>query len=217
MKNTRTPSALRWNTVATAVTLATTLVNGAAAMNSALPADLAPPIQLISFTATQDHEHVRLDWATASEWNNIKFILERSTDGVNFQSFSIVPGAGNSNELLTYKWLDRTPPHGLVHYRLQQIDDDGHSSYSPVASIDMGTPPPGPVVSPNPIAADQFTLNGDVIGNQLEIRTLNGSLIRSLIATSNTVKYGDLEPGTYLLRIIDPKTGSVRITRFVRQ
>ena len=164
MKNTRTLSALRWNTVATAVTLATTLVNGAAAMNSALPADLAPPIQLISFTATQDHAHVRLDWATASEWNNIKFILERSTDGV-----------------------------------------------------DMGTPPPGPVVSPNPIAADQFTLNGDVIGNQLEIRTLNGSLIRSLTATSNTVKYGDLEPGTYLLRIIDPETGSVRITRFVRQ
>lgn len=211
MKHTRTSSTRRWNTVTTAVVLAATVISGNQAL--AVP---APPIQLVNFTVTQENEHVRLDWATASEWNNLNFILERSTDGVNYQTFSIVPGAGNSDQLIVYTWLDRMPPHGLVHYRLQQIDADGGSSYSPVASIDLGTAP-GPVVSPNPIAADQFTINGDVIGNQLEIRTLNGALIRSLIATSNTVHYGDLEPGTYLLRIVDNVTGSVQLTRFVRQ
>lgn len=216
MKKTHTPIYRRWSTVISAAALSTIAFGDPAELPAHSMYDMAPPVQLISFTVTQDQQFVRLDWVTASEWNNVKFVLERSTDGEAFGTIGIVLGAGNSSQMITYKWLDRTPPDGVVQYRLQQIDGDGQSTYSPVATIDMGTGP-DPVVSPNPIAADQFTLNNVAIGNQLEIRTMNGALVRFLTATSSTVKYGDLEPGTYLLRITDPETGAVKLTRFVRQ
>ncbi|MGB5071551.1 MAG: lamin tail domain-containing protein, partial [Flavobacteriales bacterium] len=54
------------------------------------------PIELISFTAKANGDHVDLAWATASEKDNDHFNVERSADALDFAPISEVAGAGNS-------------------------------------------------------------------------------------------------------------------------
>ena len=86
------------------------------------------PIALIRFIAICiGNDQVELSWATASEINNDYFTLERSEDGIIWEAFDVVPGAGNSSTQLNYKVIDNNPFSGLTYYRLTQTDFDGTS------------------------------------------------------------------------------------------
>lgn len=174
------------------------------------------PIELIGFSATPEDEHVRLDWATATETNNDHFTIERSQNGDMFEPVAIIPGAGNSEQTIIYSSLDRLVPGGPLYYRLKQTDVDGQFSYSPIVSVIISQDP-HPVVAPNPCTSDLFMLSGDVIGHLLEIRSATGELLRSMPITSNTIRYEGLSPGVYLLQVIDRVTGQGRSLKLVRE
>jgi hypothetical protein len=87
-------------------------------------------IELLSFTAVAKEAHVQLNWATASETSNDYFTVERSTDGINFETIAIVDGAGNSSEILNYSAVDNAALDGIAYYRLKQTDYDGQFDYS---------------------------------------------------------------------------------------
>ena len=92
------------------------------------------PISLVKFTADKLSEQVKLNWVTATEINNDKFIVERSADGENFELVSEVKGAGNSREINSYNVVDATPLKGTSYYRLTQVDFNGASeTFAPVA------------------------------------------------------------------------------------
>jgi hypothetical protein len=96
--------------------------------------NVALPISLVKFTADKFAEKVKVQWTTATEINNDKFIVERSADGKNFEFVSELSGAGNSKELNAYETIDETPFKGTSYYRLTQYDFDGaHETFSPVA------------------------------------------------------------------------------------
>ncbi len=124
------------------------------------------PIELLSFNATFDNNHVVLDWSTASEINNDYFTIERSTDGVNFEILNIVNGAGNSNDILNYETIDNNPLEGTSYYRLKQTDYDGKFEYSSLVSVknqkkaisqDMN-------VYPNPVLKNSQNVNVKING-----------------------------------------------------
>lgn len=167
------------------------------------------PIELISFTATPERDHVRLDWATATETNNEHFTIERSRDGSDFHPVERIPGAGTSTQLITYSGFDRNALSGLSYYRLKQTDINGAFSYSHVLPV-LGTAALDPIAVPNPCAASQFQLGGQVIGQQLDFHTLTGKLVRSTLLNSNTVDRSGLPAGVYELRLVDPTTTAVR-------
>lgn len=100
--------------------------------------NLLLPITLVSFTAEPEGTSVRLNWSTASEFENALFTVERSQYGVEFEHVLDVPGSMFSNELLTYTELDRDPYGGLSYYRLRQTDVDGNFSYSPAVPVLFG-------------------------------------------------------------------------------
>jgi hypothetical protein len=56
------------------------------------------PVELISFTAQVLNETVKLNWVTASELNNDFFTVQRSADGVEYES-------------LAWKLMVPVPPH----------------------------------------------------------------------------------------------------------
>ena len=92
------------------------------------------PISLVKFTADKISEKVKLNWVTATEINNDKFIIERSADGENFELVAEVKGAGNSREINSYNVVDATPLKGTSYYRLRQVDFNGASeTFTPVA------------------------------------------------------------------------------------
>ncbi len=96
------------------------------------------PIDLLSFTAENADNAVVINWATASEFDNDLFEIERSTDAENFEVIASVPGAGYSNELINYSIKDADLLEGTVYYRLKQTDYNGAFTYSYILPVTIG-------------------------------------------------------------------------------
>jgi hypothetical protein len=92
------------------------------------------PIELLSFDAIIDNNSVIITWSTAAEINNDFFTIEKSKDLINWEIASTIDGAGNSNQVLNYEFVDNFIEEGIWYYRLKQTDFDGKYEYfSPVA------------------------------------------------------------------------------------
>ena len=91
------------------------------------------PIQLLSFTAQCQQQDVVINWSTATEENNAYFTLLRSEDAENYEEITTVVGAGNSNNVINYSFIDRSTADVDYYYLLKQTDYDGKSeSFSPI-------------------------------------------------------------------------------------
>ena len=96
------------------------------------------PIELLYFKANYINKNVLFNWATASEINNNYFTVERSTDGINFVTLSIVSSKasnGNSTGILSYTFSDTNVVSGTYYYRLKQTDFDFKYTYSSVVAV----------------------------------------------------------------------------------
>ncbi len=90
------------------------------------------PVTLLDFIARKEAGGVSLLWHTATEHNNDKFIVERSSNGMDFQPIGDVNGAGQSDVIIEYSWFDKQPDSGINYYRLKQVDFDGGFEYSAI-------------------------------------------------------------------------------------
>lgn len=102
---------------------------------------IALPIELISFSGRNINNSNLLEWSTASEINNDYFLLERSEDGYNWDEISRIGGAGNSTQILHYKYNDLSYNDLVNYYRLSQVDFDGQSETFKVISINNSIEP----------------------------------------------------------------------------
>jgi Calcineurin-like phosphoesterase/Purple acid Phosphatase, N-terminal domain len=93
------------------------------------------PVTLASFTTAIDNNKVHINWSASQEINNHYFLLEKSTDGVNYSPFQKVNGAGNSNSLHQYAVTDFAPAEGYNYYKLSQISYNGHVTYAGIQKV----------------------------------------------------------------------------------
>lgn len=93
------------------------------------------PVELTEFKVAQAGPDVLLRWSTASEENNIKFVVERKQEEQAFNSIGEVAGAGNSLQHLDYTFRDGAAPAGMLYYRLKQVDTDGSATYSKTVAV----------------------------------------------------------------------------------
>ncbi len=119
------------------------------------------PVELVSFTAINKKDKVDLYWGTASEINNEKFIIERSTNLFDWDAIGEVAGAGNSNSFLAYKFSDNTLYDNNVYYRLRQVDFDGVFKYSKIVTVELNKKHVS--IFPNPFD-DVLTINSNIQG-----------------------------------------------------
>jgi hypothetical protein len=92
------------------------------------------PLQLLSFDARSAGSTNDLTWTTTQEVNVSNFIVERSSDGVQFQSIgnrAAQQGYSGNND---YSFTDSLPAP-TSFYRLKMTDLDGTFSYSPVREV----------------------------------------------------------------------------------
>ncbi len=104
-----------------------------------------------------------LSWATAKEWENDRFEIERSINNVtDWEKIGEVTGAGYSDGPVEYFYQDSKLPlaGGDIFYRLKQFDFDGDSTYSDIRAIQVD-PMSGVTywrVFPNPTSGDPINL-----------------------------------------------------------
>jgi trimeric autotransporter adhesin len=163
------------------------------------------PVSLIGFMVKADGDRAKLQWQTASETNNLKFILYRSGDGNTFIQIGERLGAGTSTAINNYVFYDHAPLEGVNYYQLVQIDNNGKVANLGIRSLNFALQAADLRLFPNP-TADQLNIVIEAgVYSKLELIDLNGNVLQRIgIGISETNKIVSLAAypaGTYLIRI----------------
>ena len=114
------------------------------------------PVKLISFDAVlKDNNHADLSWSTITEINLDHFIVERSTDGVNFSDIGTIAATGNTTTRIDYSMTDNitSVTSSIIYYRLRSVDIDAKNQFSDIRMIRLNKSHSGKIiikVFPNP-------------------------------------------------------------------
>lgn len=117
----------------------------------------ALPLELVVFSGIILNNASYLSWVTASEINTAHFVVERSRDGITFNSIGEVAAAGHSTQTLNYHFNDASPLTGNNYYRLKMVDLDASYAYSNIINLHYATNF-GVDIYPNPFLSS-FTVD----------------------------------------------------------
>ena len=93
--------------------------------------NLSASVNYVSELSAEKQENSnRLTWTTSSETNNDYFLVERSINGIDFETAHKVKGKGTSTDENQYSFLDINKKNGRAFYRLVTIDYDGVAAFS---------------------------------------------------------------------------------------
>lgn len=174
------------------------------------------PVKLVDFNATLENNIVKLTWITETEINNDYFTVERSKDGVNFETVEVVESKnGNSNITLNYTLNDNYPYKGVSYYRLKQTDNDGKSEYFKTVSVNVNSAFENVAVYPNPVTGNGFLSfkSSDEKDQTITIYDVAGRLVFSkkyIIEVGDnkiTLETSNLTKGMYFIRMDDTIDG----------
>ena len=104
--------------------------------------DCGPPLKadLLSATGRLYDNIGKISWVTSEEDEQITFSIERSDDGINFNSIAIVNGYNNpSAEINYYNYTDPVPVNNKVFYRVIMINSNNSKKYSSIIQLNAGT------------------------------------------------------------------------------
>lgn len=108
------------------------------------------PVELLNFDGEQAENGIMLNWRTASEQNNKMFEIQKSINGNDWAALGQVDGAGNSQSISSYQFLDASPIIGTNLYRLKQVDFDGSSTLSNIVTVEINQLDAPMAIFPNP-------------------------------------------------------------------
>ncbi|MBL0358979.1 MAG: T9SS type A sorting domain-containing protein [Chitinophagaceae bacterium] len=175
------------------------------------------PVNLLSFEARASRNSIALSWATAQELNNKGFTVERSTNGVNFESVGWVSGQLNSSARLNYTFNDNfVQPNTVYYYRLRQVDINNREDLSSVRQARISKQGVTVTVSPVP-AKDVMNvyINGSTQTAAIKLVNAQGQLVKSWSnVNAGNSAYGldvsNLPPGIYILNVTLPEQNIVK-------
>lgn len=97
------------------------------------------PVEYLCFKTIEHENGELLYWETASEKNNLKFEVEKSNNGIDFEKIGEVNSKanqyGNSEYNIPYEFIDESAYEGQYYYRLKQIDYNNQFAYSQIISV----------------------------------------------------------------------------------
>ncbi|MFO7868759.1 MAG: T9SS type A sorting domain-containing protein [Bacteroidales bacterium] len=161
------------------------------------------PVELSSFTVTQNREDITINWTTESETNNEFFTIEYSTNGIDFVPIETIDGQGSTSIQNMYSYvytINETYNNTILYFRLKQTDYNGIYSYSNIISHSVENKHANITVYPNPasdyisVSTQQDNILSITIQNrygQIELQTYSGEKI----------DVRNLSPGTYIVTI----------------
>lgn len=172
------------------------------------------PVNWLTFTGYKNENNtVSLQWSTANEANNRHYEIERSSDGIHFNSIGNIEAGNNPGTLQQYLFNDVKAFTGINYYRLKQVDKDGRINYSTIVRVVVANSKGALyTVYPNP-AIEKTTVRMLADLKQLTVRfnDVSGKVLYQ--KSLQTVKTGEeiriplsgFSKGLYLLTITTDK------------
>ena len=173
------------------------------------------PIKDISLKAKEIDGQTILEWHTTNEINVTSFVIQQSSDGVNF--FTIgekdAVGSGNNN----YNYVINSEVKDGTFFRLQTIDKDGSKYYSNSTTLQSSVTNTGISIFPNP-AKGIVTIKGSHISKATIIDNAGKVVLEEAFkeATNPCISVGKLTSGIYYIRITTSE-GNTFIKNMVKE
>jgi len=166
------------------------------------------PVSWVSVDAKAVSNATFILWSTANERNNKFFEIERSNDGITFNSIGNVQSQGTTNGIKNYQFIDAQPDKGYNYYRIKQVDVDGKYSYSEIKTINNQSNAAELAVWPNPSTGIfNYSVHTDSPFT-IEVYSSMGNLIRTESIDSvnenliHQVDLSNLSTGIYQIKVI---------------
>lgn len=166
------------------------------------------PVELAEFDGKAFDNYNLLEWTTNSERESDYFIIEGSSDGINFSELGRIESYGNSTTIKEYLFKDFEYNTGLNYYRLKQVDNNGEFEYHGPVTV-YRDPSKEPRIVPNPVNSNAsilypFEANSNytiVITNQLGQQILLKEVNHQFKTNEIQLDCNQLSDGYYLLKI----------------
>ena len=166
------------------------------------------PVKLMSFTASMENNFVQLTWLSREETSFSHYELEKSSNGLEFQSIFLAFGDNETGKTNRYSFRDTKLTAPALYYRLKMVDQDGKIRYSDIRSIRQDSHTAGSLsLYPNPasdklrILVDEAWQNKPVL---FEIFDLSGRTMLTIrqpqAAASEWIATSQLTAGIYIIR-----------------
>jgi hypothetical protein len=183
------------------------------------------PVKLLSFTVNKQGAAAGLHWVAADEANLSRYVVEKSTNGINFMDISTAAvKTAQQNDYYLSDDLQNTISKN-IYYRLRMVAEDGTFKYSNIESLNLNNGlNKKTAVYPNPVT-DKVTvsINAAVLSNaQLILINNAGQVVykqnEKLIKGDNYCTINNLQnlaKGIYTLQIVtDTDVLSTKIYKF---
>ncbi len=92
------------------------------------------PVTVTDLKAYSKDKGVQVEWIARTETNTVRYEVQKSVDGRDFEKAGTVEAKGNA-PVITYGWFDATPVNGTTYYRLKVIDKSGAVTYTSVVKV----------------------------------------------------------------------------------
>jgi hypothetical protein len=144
------------------------------------------PVGYTYWNAEHEDNQVLLSWGTEFEDQNRTFRIQRSADGLIWETIGAVAGQNTTNQANHYSYTDVNPLDGISYYRLQQVDLDGAFHLTNVLSISTNVIEPF-TVYPNP-SKGRFTL-------QTKTKKSDQILLTDMVGTVQQIALNEVNNG----------------------
>ncbi|MBL0305987.1 MAG: T9SS type A sorting domain-containing protein [Chitinophagaceae bacterium] len=171
------------------------------------------PVSLTAFSASLNNNKVDLTWSTASEINVSHFVVEKSTDGTNYNDAGIVFAYGTATGKADYKLSDNiaNDQAKIIYYRLRSVDIDGKGQLSATRIIRRNNQEENKITIltyPNPVSNElRITVPANWQNKKAvyEVFNANGQIAKRREASNSsqteTINVTNLVPGFYIVRV----------------
>ena len=182
------------------------------------------PVDWMYFEGEKFTHYNQLRWGTAEEEKALRFEIERSADGMDFEQIGQVNAVGNSFTELHYEFNDLSPMAAENYYRLKLINEDGSHEYSHVIVINNEVIE-GFAIFPNPVEEVLYYKFQSNQKEKVELEVID--LLGRVILKSNwdtdpglnilNVETNDLQSGNYSIRILHKERDLERTMKFTKK
>ncbi|MBS1576097.1 MAG: hypothetical protein JST09_12415 [Bacteroidetes bacterium] len=167
---------------------------------------------LVSFTGTVQNDKSVLAWTTDTENEPFDFLIEKSSDGINYSAVGYVSSYGNYEASLnTYTYTDPEPVNSLSYYRVKMSSKTSRTRYTRTIQLSPASRNLAIISAINPFVNQlDFYINAPeaIPVTEADLLDMFGRSIKhtksSLVSGTNHLVFSNtssLPPGAYTLRI----------------
>jgi|GEM_PF-6560861 len=166
------------------------------------------PLKLVSFKIRETSAGNLLYWQTSNEINTASFMIEKSNDGIHYETIGKIAASGLATNN-SYNFTDNSAVNPNTFYRLRITDTDGKISYSDVIKISNGSAQ-SMNVYPSPAKDIIHIVTG--IKGQVSIYNTEGKLVltQQLAAGNTIIDVSKLSNGVYYIKQSGQKASFVK-------